>query len=221
MSSSPASGRACDWHVLVMAKSPQPGQTKTRLCPPLSFEEAADLAEAALIDTLEAVAGCGATRRIVALAGPPGDWIPPGFQVIAQRGGTFAQRLAAAWADAGGRGLQIGMDTPQITPDLLDRCWDVASRPATTAGLGLASDGGWWALALTERPEQDPFDGVPMSTSQTGKAQLLKLRACGHRTRLLPTLRDVDHIDDAIAVASSIPESRFARTFGHLDLAAC
>lgn len=109
-------------HLLVIAKAPVPGRVKTRLCPPLTPTEAAAVAAAALADTLDAVAGCAADRKILALDGNPGDWLPPGFEVIPQRGATFCHRLAHAWSDASGPGLQIGMDTPQVTSELLDRC---------------------------------------------------------------------------------------------------
>ena len=92
----------------------------------------------ALADTLDAVARCGAGRRILALDGPPGEWIPPGFEIIAQRGASFDPRLAAAWSDAAGPGLQIGMDTPQVTAGLLDHCLETAARPGATAALGRA-----------------------------------------------------------------------------------
>src|ERR1700739_3286033 len=114
MASPTAPRRGLKWHVLVMAKAPVAGRAKNRLCPPLSLEEGARVAEGAPADTLEAVARCGAGRRILALDGPPGDWIPSGFELIAQRGGSLDRRLAAAWSDAAGPGLQIGMDTPQL-----------------------------------------------------------------------------------------------------------
>ena len=103
-----------------MAKEPRPGRVKTRLCPPCSPDEAAAVAEAALADTLAAVAACGAARKILALDGEPGPWLPPGFEVVRQRGADFNQRLAAAWSDAGGPGLQLGMDTPQVGAPELD-----------------------------------------------------------------------------------------------------
>src|SRR5690606_23084798 len=65
-------------HLLVMAKAPVAGRVKTRLVPPLSAAEAAAVAEAALADTLEAVAACGAERRVLALDGEPGPWLPEG-----------------------------------------------------------------------------------------------------------------------------------------------
>jgi uncharacterized protein len=221
MASSTAPRRGLQWHVLVMAKAPVAGRSKTRLCPPLSLEEAARVAEGALADTLEAVARCNVGRRIVALDGPPGNWIPPGFEIIAQRGRSFDRRLAAAWSDAAGPGLQIGMDTPQLSPDLLDHCLEVASRPGATACLGRAADGGWWAIGLAHRWDVDVFTGVPMSTARTFDAQLARLRACAHRVRALPELRDVDTIDDATAVAALIPGSRFARSLAASEAVAC
>ena len=209
----PAHGPA---HVLVMAKSPVPGRVKTRLCPPLTPAQAAEVAAAALADTLEAVARSGAERRVLALDGPPGEWIPPGFRVVAQRGATFAERLAAAWSDAGGPGLQIGMDTPQVTADLIDRCLDRLLSGPATAVLGPAPDGGWWAIGLRARLHLDAFAGVPMSTDETFARQLDRLRECGHRVELLPARIDVDDAADAEEVAGRYPDLRFSRTWARL-----
>ena len=184
-------------HVLVMAKAPVAGRVKTRLCPPCTPAEAAALAEAALADTLEAVAACGAARRIVALDGAPGPWLPPGFEVVPQAHGGFDHRLAVAWAAAGGPGVQIGMDTPQVTPSLLDGA--LAALDTATAALGLAEDGGWWAIAL-RRPDPRIFSGIAMSTARTGADQLARLRALGHDVRMLPTLVDLDTVADLPAV---------------------
>ena len=107
--------------LIVVAKAPVPGRVKTRLTPPLHPEQAAMLARAALEDTLAAVGRSRlATRRVVALDGEPDGLLPEGFELVAQRGGGLAERLAAAFEDIGGPALLIGMDTPQVTPDLLD-----------------------------------------------------------------------------------------------------
>lgn len=205
-------------HVLVMAKSPVPGRVKTRLCPPCTPAEAAALAEAALADTLEAVAACGAGRRIVALDGAPGPWLPSGFEVIPQVDGPFDRRLTAAWAVAGGPGVQIGMDTPQITAGLLDDA--LAALDATPAALGLAADGGWWAIAL-RRPDAGMFAGVPMSTGGTGEAQRRRLDQLGLDVTLLPALVDLDTIADLPAVTASgtaIRTAALARTLGVIPI---
>lgn len=190
---------------LVLAKAPVPGRVKTRLCPPLSPAEAASIAEAALSDTLEAVARCAADRLVVALDGAPGPWLPPGFEVVAQRGDGLAERLAAAWEDVGGPGVQVGMDTPQLQPDHLDDA--LTSLDAHDAALGLAGDGGWWAIAL-RRADRACFVGVSMSTASTGAAQLRRLQRLGLSVAVLPTLRDIDTADDLVAVAAAHPHLR-------------
>lgn len=197
-------------HLLVMAKSPVPGRVKTRLCPPLSPSQAAEVAAAALADTLDAVAGCNAERKIIALDGSPGDWLPAGFEVIAQRGKAFDDRLAAAWHDAAGPGLQIGMDTPQVTPHLLDSCLAATFDTGITASLGRAADGGWWAIGFADRLDADLFAGVPMSTPATATLQLMRLRRAGHSVAQLPWLTDVDNIEDAFRVANHAPGTTFA-----------
>jgi uncharacterized protein len=204
-------------HVLVMAKSPVAGRVKTRLCPPCSPAEAAAVAEAALADTLEAAVQSGAGRTVVALAGAPGPWLPAGVVVVPQAGATFQERLAHAWDAAGGPGVQIGMDTPQVAPALLDEA--LAALDRTDAALGPAVDGGWWALAL-RRPDPRVFDGVPMSTAETGRRQRARLAALGLSVAALPPLADIDTVEDLRAVASSAPTTRtaaVARRLGLLD----
>lgn len=194
--------------MLVVAKAPLPGRVKTRLCPPLDPAEAAEIAEAALADTLEAVAGCGAQRRILALDGPVGAWLPPGFDVVPQVGGAFGARLSAAWRYAGGPGVQIGMDTPQITSGLLDDALGLLD--SNEALLGPAEDGGWWALGL-RRWRRGVFDGVAMSTARTGSDQHARLRDLGLVVTKLATLRDLDTAHDAGAIAAIAPQTRTAR----------
>ena len=191
-----------------MAKAPRPGHVKTRLCPPLSFEEAAAVAEAALADTLAAVADCGAEHKVIALDGPPGDWLPEGFRLVPQRAGALDERLAHAWNATGRSGVQIGMDTPQVTTSELNRLLDVVANES--ALLGPATDGGWWAIGL---PGTDPFRvfaGVPMSTGRTGAVQLARLQGLERNVCLVHEHRDIDTFVDAEAVAATIPQSATA-----------
>ncbi len=196
--------------LLVIAKAPVPGRSKTRLSPPCSPEEAACLAEAALACTLDAVAATPASRRVLLLDGEPGEWVPDGFDVLPQRGAGLDERLAAGFEDAGAPSLLIGMDTPQVTPALLVEAVEALTAPGVGAVLGRATDGGWWAIGL-HRPDLDVFVGVPMSLPETHAAQSRRLAALGHRVEHLPVLRDVDRFDDALAVAAAIPGSGFAR----------
>ncbi|MEU6389282.1 DUF2064 domain-containing protein [Streptomyces sp. NPDC046939] len=195
--------------LLVIAKEPRPGRVKTRLTPPFTPAQGAALAEAALSDTLRAVATTPAARRVLVLDGRPGPWLPPGFDVVPQCAGGLDERLAAAFAGCRGPALLIGMDTPQVTPALLDVGFDTCD-----AWFGPALDGGFWALGLAE-PDPGLLRGVPMSTPRTGELQRARLVAAGLRVRDLPALRDVDTAADAHAVAGLAPESRFAARLAH------
>ncbi|MEY2513012.1 MAG: uncharacterized protein QOJ89_370 [bacterium] len=198
--------------LVVIAKAPVAGQVKTRLCPPLDHGQAAALAEAALADTLNAVAWTPARRRVLALDGAAGDWLPAGFEVIAQRGGGLAERLAHATRDVGETLLFVGMDTPQLTRALLCDALARLAEPGVDAVLGPTTDGGYWTIGL-RAPDPDVFASVPMSTAGTGAAQRARLDELGLRTAELRPLRDVDTYEDAAAVAAIAPWSRFAATF--------
>jgi glycosyltransferase A (GT-A) superfamily protein (DUF2064 family)/SAM-dependent methyltransferase len=200
--------------LLVIAKEPRPGLVKTRLQSRFSPDDAARLAAASLADTLDAVLMADVDRRVVALDGSAGDWLPAGIEVVGQGEGGLDRRLAAAFgqvfATAAPRTgpnevLLIGMDTPQVAAELLTRDWNGAD-----AALGLSEDGGFWAIGF-KRPCPEAFTGIPMSTDVTGAAQLARLRSLGLRVHLLPVLRDVDTPADALAVADLAPHSRFAR----------
>ncbi|MFG1948256.1 TIGR04282 family arsenosugar biosynthesis glycosyltransferase [Nonomuraea sp. NPDC048826] len=197
--------------LLIIAKEPVPGKVKTRLTPPFSPAQAAALAEAALRDSLRAVAATPAAQRVLALDGLPGDWLPPGIVVIPQRGGCLDERLAAAFADVRrlrpGPVVLIGMDTPQVTPELLRAAGEALD--SHDAVFGPAADGGFWLLGM-RRPDPELIRGVPMSHPETGKLQLDRLERAGLSVRLLPELIDVDTAADAVTVAAQAPGSRFA-----------
>jgi glycosyltransferase A (GT-A) superfamily protein (DUF2064 family) len=209
--------------VLVVAKAPVPGQAKTRLAASLGDRAAADIAAAALLDTLDAVAEAPVAARVVALTGSlddarAGDQIRSrlaDFTVVPQRGANFAERLAnghidAAEATGGLPVLQIGMDTPQVTDELIGEC--ARDLLATDAVLGLARDGGWWVLGVTEATMADCLRAIPMSRSDTGAVTLSALNDTGVRVTLVPTLADVDTVDDIDVVRRACPPGgRFAR----------
>ncbi|WP_410641190.1 DUF2064 domain-containing protein [Amycolatopsis sp. lyj-346] len=210
--------------LLVVAKAPVPGLAKTRLCPPATPAQAAQIAAAALLDTLDAVCAVPGAAPVVAMTGDLGSATRPveigmalrRVTTIPQRGWDFGARLANAHADAaavhaGLPILQIGMDTPQITPEALA----AAAAPILDSGhdsvLGPAADGGWWALGLADPRHAQVLVDVPMSRDDTGERTLRALTASGLRPRTAACLSDVDTMADARAVAAACPDGRFAR----------
>jgi glycosyltransferase A (GT-A) superfamily protein (DUF2064 family) len=200
--------------LLVLAKQPVAGRVKTRLCPPCTPEQAAAVAEAALLDTMDVVQRTPAPHRTLVVQGHYAA--PAGWRVVPQRGEGLAQRIAHAFVDAGSAldaTVLVGMDTPQLTASLL-RDLGLALDDAD-AVLAPASDGGWWALGLRDPRHADALVGVPVSTAQTGDRTVAALRARRLTVVIGPCLRDVDTAADAIAVAAHAHGERFRQAVAH------
>lgn len=209
--------------VIVLAKSPRPGRVKTRLQPTFSGEQAAALAAAAIRDTLDTVAALGPRLTVIAWDGPAVSWLPADALVLPQRGAGLDERLEHVFEDvfslatSPGKDenrpgsekesptLLVGMDTPQLIPADLDVDWS-----GHDALLGPSHDGGYWVIGFRHHV-RGGIVGVPMSTPQTGEAQLARLRALGLDVLVLPVLLDVDQPADAAHVAAAAPNSRFGQ----------
>ena len=214
------------YRTLVMAKAPVAGRVKTRLGAVVGDTDAARLACAALLDTLEACTDAvGASSCLLALDGDLDAAVGAedlrralrGWGVVVQQGDGFAARLAHAHREAGpGVVVQVGMDTPQITPALLDE----AARPLLSgdgdAVLGAALDGGWWVLARRGESVADALVDVEMSTDHTGEDTRAALERAGWSVASCGALLDVDEVDDADRVAADAPATRFARLWREL-----
>lgn len=199
-----------DVTLLVIAKEPVAGRVKTRLSPPYSPAQAAGLAAAALRDTLDVVGRTPARRRVLVFDGDPAGWTMPGWEVVVQRGDGLDQRLAAAFADtAPGPALLVGMDTPQLTAEMLLEGIGLLKRPGTDAVIGPTFDGGYWSVGLRSA-SPEVFLGVPMSQPGTLAAQCDRMRELGLRVATQSRLRDVDTAADAYAAAGQAPTTRFA-----------
>ncbi len=208
---------------LIVAKAPVPGLAKTRLAAALGDRVAAGIAAAALLDTLDAVADTPLAAKVVAMTGDLASACQSeairerlsGFTVVEQRGDSFADRLANAHADAAATAgpmpvLQIGMDTPQVTAELLTRC--ARALLGAHAVVGPARDGGWWLLGVADAATAECLRLVPMSRPDTGALTYAALLQTGSPVTVLEELADVDTVADISVVrADCQPSGRFAQ----------
>lgn len=200
--------------LLIVAKAPVPGECKTRIAAEVGDENAAALAAAALLDTLETAMLTG-SPVVVATSGDLDQGVQSEqtraamsrMRVIEQRGVSFAERLANAHhdADTGAGIVQVGMDTPHMTIEDVQQAGALVQAGETV--LGPAEDGGWWLLGEPDATQAQILQDVPMSSPQT----------CAHtaealgRVRWLRTLRDMDTWADAVTLAEQFPTSRLAK----------
>lgn len=203
--------------LLVVAKAPVPGLAKTRIAAQVGDDVAAELAAAALLDTLETVQAAGAELGAPVVVAITGDVAAAArsaeiaavlatVDVVQQRGDGFAERLVHAHADADrGHGVvQVGMDTPQLTTD--DYADAVRAVIRGERVVGPADDGGWWLLGLPDAAEARVLASVPMSAPDTGERTVAALSPITS----LRTVLDMDEWADAQHIAAAAPSSRLA-----------
>jgi hypothetical protein len=208
-----------DSALIIFAKAPIPGQVKTRLCPPLSPDEAAGLHGSFVLDMLER--SRSPTRTLPLRVGREGwGWdrfvacLPSaahvffkileerhGVRLLAQAGEDLGARMAGALDDVFARGyrraLVIGTDLPTLPGSAFGEAFRLLD--AHDLVLGPAQDGGYYLIGL-RRPAPELFAGIPWSTDRVLALTQSKASAAGLKTALLPVRRDVDTLDDLLAL---------------------
>jgi rSAM/selenodomain-associated transferase 1 len=192
--------------VLIVAKAPVAGRSKTRLVPPLDGGQAAALHRAMLLDTL------AACRREVddvrLLAASAADVAPlralcPEVPVEAQPGQGLAEalRLGLAWSiPAAGPTAILSSDIPGTPPGELGRAFALLAAGADIV-LGPSTDGGYWLFAAREAHDE-PFRDIPWSTASTLAITLERCRGAGLEVEQIRPWRDVDTMADLLALAA-------------------
>ena len=189
--------------LIVLAKAPAAGVTKTRLSPDLTPEEAAAFASASLVDTLavaRSVRGC--TLR---LAHPPGaepllaalfgDDLPPTFTVPPGDVGTaMCYAIECALDDRATHVALIGSDLPSLPPAYVEQAF-ARLDDGVDVVLGPAEDGGYYLIAATA-PHPTLFIDITWSTDTVFAQTAAKIAACGLAFATLPPWYDIDSMAD-------------------------
>jgi hypothetical protein len=186
-----------------MAKAPRPGKVKTRLSPPLTPEQASELNICFLRDTTEniqQVTEAGNSAGIVVYT-PVGDEaafdgiLPTGFQLLAQRGDGFGERLFHSCEDLFACGFSavclIDSDSPTMPQNALLQAVTRLSLQRDRLLLGGSDDGGYYLIGVTQS-HQRLFERIDWSTERVLQQTLERAREIGLQAELLPTWYDVD-----------------------------
>ena len=191
--------------IAVMAKASQPGRTKTRLVPPLTFDEAAEFNTAFLKDTAANLIKAGAQAGIVGYMafGPPGSEpffrmvLLPDIGLIETWLPDFGDCLLLAIRTLLGRGhasaVVLNSDSPTLPTSLLVKTAQLLAQPGDRAVLGPASDGGYYLLGL-KQAHSHMFEDVAWSTDCVAAQTIERAREIGLDLQVLPTWYDVDDI---------------------------
>lgn len=194
--------------LIIMAKQPIYGAVKTRLCPPLTPQEALILYEAFLRDTTGLVdMACALASNVTpALAySPQGSHdyfralVPERFTLLPQMGEGLGERLCNLPAQVRALGFDstamISSDSPTLAPDVVARCFEELARPGVDVALGPTADGGYYLIGMNE-PQPALFKGITWSTEHVTRETLAAASHAGLRVSLLPAWYDADTVED-------------------------
>ena len=185
----------------IMTKAPRPGNVKTRLIPPLTPDQAAELNCSFLRDTARAISDAGPPAIGVAVYTPVGaeaiyaDVLPPDFFLVSQRGEHFGDRLAFAAADLFDCGFQsiclIDSDSPSVPALAYKQAMKTLSAPGDRIVLGPTEDGGYYLIGL-KHPSSILFERIDWSTERVFEQTLQRAEEIGVSVECLPIGFDVD-----------------------------
>ncbi len=187
----------------VMAKAPRPGKVKTRLSPPLTPDQAAQLNICFIRDTAENIHHV--TERSnstgIVVYTPVGDetafdnLLPPGFLLLGQRGDGFGERLIHACEDLFACDFSavclIDSDSPTMPQVALLQAVEWLSRPGDRVVLGGSDDGGYYLIGV-KHIHRRLFEQIDWSTERVFAQTLERAREIGLDAERLPSWYDVD-----------------------------
>jgi hypothetical protein len=200
----------------IMAKRPQAGEVKTRLCPPLTPEEAAQLTRCFLLDKLDQVRRFPSVARFVAFSPPDaeeffGTQTGDAFSLLPQAGVDLGERLADLSAQLLGTGFTaviiIGTDSPTLPDAVIHEAHEVLNWDLADVVLGPVDDGGYYLIGLRQ-PSLFLFHGIAWSTDTVLSQTVAKARMAGLRTHFLPAWYDVDVESDLRRLVRDLADDR-------------
>jgi len=187
--------------LLVVAKQPAPGQTKTRLCPPLTPSQAADLYDCFLHDTLDTMRKVPGVQRVIGfLPENAQDYfsqLAPDMGLVCQCGDSLGERLdhllTEALANGSQRAVVMDSDSPTLPADYVSQAFEQLADSDVV--LGPTRDGGYYLIGL-KQPQPRLLREVQMSTPHVLSDTLRLAESTGLAVSLLPAWYDVDTIED-------------------------
>lgn len=193
--------------LVVVAKTPLPGEVKTRLLTKLTPTEATDLYSCFIRDRIKEISRLQGVD--LAIAFTPADsrayfarFLSNGFQLFPQQGRNLGERLHNIFVRKLSQGYQavciIDSDTPDLPRSLVARAFDWLASASADAVFGPCEDGGYYLVGLRQA-QSELFADIPWSTSRVLPLTLQKAGSLGLRTKLLPQWNDLDTFDDLLA----------------------
>ena len=200
--------------LVIFAKAPLVGQVKTRLSPPLSLIEAAELARCFLVDTVERACHLPTVRVYLAITPAESEplfraLLPFPIEYIAQHGASLGEREHNIFVDLQQHGatriVLIGSDIPTLPLSHLQKAFQHLEDAHCDAVFGPSSDGGYYLVGMHALHPQ-LFENITWSTSSVMAETLAQAQKHGLNVALVPTWYDVDDKDDLARLVAELSQ---------------
>ncbi len=206
--------------LVIFTKAPIEGQVKTRLCPPLTLAQAAELACCFLVDTVERA--CQLPSVEVYIAFTPADSelyfrqiLPFPVKYIAQRGDSLGERESSIFSNLLERKVSrvvlIGSDIPTLPPSHLQEAFSQLENVQCDAVFGPSNDGGYYLVGMRE-VHKELFKNITWSTPTVMAETLVQARTHNLNVGLVPTWYDVDAKEDLYRLAAELNQGKNSDT---------
>ena len=208
--------------IAIMAKASAPGRSKTRLVPPLTFEQAAALNTAFLQDIAGNLLLAGSYAAIagyVAFA-PAGSeeffrhTLPSAVGLIDACLPNFGDCLLRTIEEIFARGhasaVVLNSDSPTLPTALLIETADALARPGERAVLGPSTDGGYYLLGL-KTPHRRLFEEITWSSDRVAAQTLERARELELEVHMLSAWYDVDDVQGLRRLHREVSAARAAK----------
>jgi rSAM/selenodomain-associated transferase 1 len=190
--------------LVVMAKKPEKGKVKTRLCPPLSQEQAMNLYQNFLLDKIEQVSKVKNVLPTLAYAPESAEKffreiVPKNFELMPQNGLDLGERLTNVFEELFSDNFEqiviIGSDSPTLPTSYIEKSFFLLNKKDIDVVLGPCDDGGYYLIG-SKSFISSLFEEISWSTSKAYDETIKRIEISDLRLATSPVWYDVDSIDD-------------------------
>ncbi len=204
--------------VVMMTKAPVPFEVKTRLCPELSPEQAAELSKLFIQDMVDELGGLAQGLASFALAYTPREaeahftaMLPASVPMFSQPEGGLGERMAGIFErifqEDYERVVVVGSDLPDLPRRIIANAIQALEQPERDLVLGPTPDGGYYLIGL-KRPVPEIFHDIPWSTGEVLERTLEKARGVGLSFSLVERWDDIDTYGDLVRFVKRHEDTR-------------
>ncbi len=184
--------------IIIFIKNPIKGKVKTRLAASVGDDKALAIYQALLTHTRMLTSKTNAQKHLFYsnYLDQHDDWSENIFHKNVQQGDDLGDRMFNAFNKVltnHESAVIIGSDCASLTLDILNNAFQQLESKDFV--IGPAQDGGYYLLGM-KQAEKSVFENIEWSTEEVLPKTLSRIKTLGKSVAMLPTLSDIDYVED-------------------------